>query len=207
MRSNVTVTAPAASKALVTLGTVQAESGLGSADAATLARLIDRASAAIAGYLGRPLARETVVETFRDVAGFPFLLLSRWPVASIASVVVDGEALAVGQYEIGGADARQLHRLEADATSDWTAAKVVVTYTAGYILPGAAGADLPPEIEWAALLTVVSGYHLATRDPQLRSEAAEGIGSQSWLDPEPAAHGGLPWAAAERLMPYRRHDR
>lgn len=209
MRSTLTVTQAATHTDLITLGTVQSESGLSdNAHAPTLARLIARASVSIAGYLGRStLARETVVETFRDVSCYPFLPLARWPVASIASVVVDGTTLDAAGYEMAAPDSRHLHRLVDDTTAEWAGNKIVVTYTAGYIMPGASGANLPPDIEWAALCAVVDGYHTGNRDPRMRSEAAEGIGSQSWLDPNTDAHGGLPWAAAERLQPYRRYDK
>jgi len=207
VRSTVTVTVPAVSTALTTLAAITADLGLG-ADASThtVQQMIARASRAISGYLGRPLARQTVVETFRDVEGWRMLLLSHAPVASIASVVVDGATLAPSDYELAG-DARQLHRLADDLTTDWTAAKIVVTYTGGYILPGQPGATLPPDIEWACIMTVAADWHMRGRDPTLRSETVDGIGGQSWLDPDTAAHGGLPWAAAERLQPYRRFDR
>jgi hypothetical protein len=107
VRSTVTVTVPAASTALTTLAAITAELGLG-ADVSTntVQQMIARASRAISGFLGRPLARETVVETFRDVEGWRMLLLSRTPVSSIASVVVDGATLAPSDYELAG-DARQ----------------------------------------------------------------------------------------------------
>lgn len=207
MRNTVTIITPAASFALTTLATVRTELGLpDSVDAGMLHNLIQRASSAIASYLGRPLARETVAETFRDVDGYAMLRLSRFPVASITSVVLDGITLSAGEYELAGEN-QQLHRLVNNDTAEWTGRRIVVTYAGGYILPGLSGSNLPPEIEWACVMAVAGDYHMRDRDPQLRSESAEGIGARSWLDPDTAAHGGLPWAAAERLQPYRRHDR
>jgi hypothetical protein len=205
VRSTVTVTSPAASTALTTIGTVCQELGVAT-DLPGLDAMIARASAAITAYLARPLARETVIETFRQVDGFRLLRLSRFPATAIASVVVDGLTLPSGDYELGD-QGQHLYRLVGDEPVDWKATKIVVTYTGGYVLPGTAGRTLPPEIEWACIMAVSADYHMRNRDPQMRSESADGIGSQSWLDPDTAAHGGLPWAAAERLQPYRRHDK
>lgn len=207
MRSIVSITVPATATALTTLAAVREELGLSDQeDNALVQRMIARASVSVVGFLGRPLARETVVETFRDVLDLPMLRLSRYPVVSIASVVVDGLTLAGADYELAG-ERQQLHRLVSDDVVDWTARKIVVTYTGGYLLPGQQGANLPGDIEAACLIAIVADYQSRGRDPQLRSETADGIGGQSWLDPDTAAHGALPWAAAERLQPYRRHDK
>ena len=203
MLTRLTVTAAAASTQLTTSAAASAELG-GSVDGSLLATWIQAASAAVARHLGFQPARETVSETFwLNRRAAPSLSLSRTPVASIASVTVDGTALASTDYSVDAASGLLL-RLTTDTPVEWLANKVVVAYSGGWIVPGQPSANLPADIERATLLTV-AGYAAAQgRDPALRSEAAEGIGSQSWLDPV-AEHGALAWQAAQLLSPWRRH--
>lgn len=204
MSSIVTVTTPAASTALTTLAAAQDDlGGAAPSDLGFLARVVAQASAAIVAHLRTPLARETVTEMFRDVCAWRDLPLSRRPVASITSIVVDGITLDADEWELGG-EASWLYRLSDDRRIDWTGAKITVTYAGGYILPGAAGANLPADIERACLITIAAAVQAQGRDPALRSESADGIGAQSWLDPR-TDHGALPWQAAELLAPHRRY--
>lgn len=203
MRSIVAITAAATATALTTSGAVAAElSPVVVDDSAYLDRLINQASAAIVAYLRVTLASESVVEIFRDIAGDDHLPLARRPATAIASIVVDGVTLVAAEWELGDEDST-LYRLRTDARTRWTAAKIVVAYTAGYLLPGQAGANLPADIERACILTAASFYQARGLDARLRSESVDGVGSQSWLDPR-TAHGPLPWQAAELLQPHRR---
>jgi hypothetical protein len=197
-----TVTVPATAVALTTAASVMAEVGAVSADQGVVSSLIAQASAAIVAHLGRTLARETVREAFRLIEPEPHLLLERAPVVSIASVVVDDLALTTDEWE-ADFDAGLLYRIEDDCRFLWRARRVVVTYTGGYLLPGVAGRTLPPDIERACQIAAAESYQARGRDPRLRSESADGIGSQSWIDPK-AGHGALPWQAAELLAPHRR---
>jgi hypothetical protein len=200
MQRLLTVTSAATSRSLTTAAAVEQE--IGAADAAYVARLIAQASAAVASHLLREVARETVQEVFRLSDREPHLPLERAPVASIASIVEDGVTLASGDWE-ADLQAGLLYRLDSDTRIPWCAEKVTVAYSGGWLLPGQTGANLPAEIERATLVTIAAWAASHGRDPQLRSESAEGIGSQSWLDPR-SEHRGLPWQVAELLAPWRR---
>ncbi|HEV7455917.1 MAG TPA: hypothetical protein VGN96_04010 [Roseococcus sp.] len=198
-----TITPPSAS-ALVLLDVVKADLGLaGTFDQDPwLASEIIAASATIARHCDRVWGRATVQETFRAVGhDREALLLSRCPVVAVASVLVDGTALAPEGFEVD-AEAGILYRLDGDERRGWRARAVVVTYTAGYLLPGQAGRDLPADVERAARLLVTAAYEARGRDPMLRSESVQGVGAVSYLDPRAGAEDMPPQAAA-LLSPYR----
>jgi len=146
------VTTPAPTRRLTRLEHVTGE--IGAAEAATIARLIDDASAAVENYCGGvPFARELVVES---VPGFGSLHLglSRTPLAAVDSVLFDSEV--VTDYVIDDRDEGTLYR---QAGWYWTAQvalglagrqrwpgrgspqpqaeepRFTVTYPGGYILP------------------------------------------------------------------------
>jgi hypothetical protein len=203
MQTRLVINTPATSTDLTTLSAAAAELG-GTVDTALVQRWIAAASGAIVRHTGRTFARETVTETFwLPRYCVPALRLDRIPVASITSVTVDGAVLDAADYLID-AGSGLLTRLSSDTPADWLANKVVVVYQAGYVLPGAASATLPADIERACIITLAAMSSSQGRDPQLRSEAADGIGSQSWLDPR-AEDGALPQAAATLLAPWRRN--
>jgi hypothetical protein len=173
-----TVTTPATTHDLTVLETVRAELGITDrAEDENLARWITEASRVIAEYCNRVFARETVSETFRLATRKSDFLLSRYPVVSIASVVENGETLVATDYEFTS-DTGVLTRLRGDTPTCWPPGKIVVTYSAGYGLL----TDLPYGIERAAI-TLVKQYRFANaRDPQLRSENIDGIGSAGYFD-------------------------
>lgn len=192
-----------------------------SADA-YLSRAIDWASAAVLRYVNRVLAQETVTETIRlnragggyfDAAwnvqgGTPRRLqqvvLTRYPVISIASVISGDDTLAAGTDYECDLELGELYRMINDARAWFNARKIVVQYTAGYKLPNDGTArTLPADVERAAILGVSAMYAARRRDPLLRSETVDQVGSSSWLDPQ-SGNGGLPMAATAMLEPYRR---
>ena len=74
--------------------------------------------------------------------------------------------------------------------------------TVGYILPGDNGANLPAAIEQAAILEVSVALARRGRDPLMRSESVDGIGSFTW---QTTATGGIlshP-SSASLLQPFR----
>lgn len=187
---------PATSSRLTTLDAVKRELSIaGTSEDARLLAYIDQASIAIADYLGRPLGEETVVETLRLPASSEVIMLSRWPVSAVTSIVEDGTTLAAADYEI---DRSFVYRLSDDERIRWPAVKVVLTYVAGYALPD----GVPAAIERAATQLVVAMSASRGRDPALRSESVEGVGSQSWLDPRNGG-GPLPDGVVALLNPYR----
>lgn len=187
---------PATSSRLTTLDAVKRELSItGTSEDARLLAYIDQASAVIADYLGRPLGQETVRETLRLSASSEVIMLSRWPVASVSSVVEDGATLVAADYEI---DRSFAYRLLNDERASWPAVKIALTYVAGYDLPH----GVPAAIERAATQLVVAMNASRGRDPALRSESVEGVGSQSWLDPRNGG-GPLPDGVVTLLNPYR----
>jgi hypothetical protein len=173
-----TITTPAQSFDLTVLDTVRAELRITDrAEDENLARWIRQASGVVAEYCNRVFARETVSETFRLATRESDLLLSRYPVVSIASVVENGETLTATDCEVK-CENGVLTRLRDDSPTCWPPGKIVVTYTAGYVLL----TDLPYGIERAAILLVNQYRYAAERDPQLRSESTEGAGSSSYFD-------------------------
>ena len=175
-----TVTTPADSFDLTLLATVKAELGITDrAEDENLARWITQASDTIAKHCNRVFALETVSETFRLKCREDGLLLTRFPVSAITSVVENDTTLEATDYELardGGGGV--LNRLRFDREWTWPIGKIVVTYTAGYALVS----DLPDGIERAAIVLVNQYRYSAERDPQLRGENTEGAGSSSYFD-------------------------
>jgi hypothetical protein len=199
-----TVSSAASSRALTTLQAVKDDLGLSDGtDDARLIRLIDQASDAIERHCARRLARESVVETFRPARCLAALLLERIPVATLTSIVEDGTTLTVDEdFE---ADLRQgmLWRLSGDERVDWTAAKVVVSYAAGYVPADQDASDVPPALSLACRRLVVAEYHGSARDGSVRSERQEGVGSVDYFAGQDR-DGGLPPGVAALLAPFVR---
>ena len=172
------IVTPAQSYDLTVLATVKAELGITDrAEDENLARWITQASNIVARYCNCVFAKETVEETFRRTTLSDDILLSRYPVASIVSVVENGVTLATIDYEVR-AESGLLTKLSNDEPACWPSGKIVVTYTAGHSLLG----DLPYGVERATIMLVNQYRYSAERDPQLRSESTEGAGLSSYFD-------------------------
>ena len=192
------ITAPSATQ-LAELGTLKLELGIvDTTQDDQLGRYLDQASALIASYTGRSFPRAQWQDVFR-LRGERrrTLILSERPVTSIEALNIDGDATDATALDLDE-NAGLLLRPHNCALGAWWAHKIVVIYTAGYLVPGQPGRDLPANLERACLDTAKGLFHAADRDPQLRSEAAQGVGSTSWLDPD-VAGGGLPQGVAAML--------
>ncbi len=192
---------------LTTLAAAQTD--LGVADV-RISALIDQASEACVAFCGRPFAQASWEETFFGADG-P-LVLSRIPVTEIASV-------ASGEYQLPETDwtfdqgSGLLHRHTYGQNGSygigygqgWGYFQTVVSYTAGYVLPGGTNPTLPATIE-RACLEMVRALWFSTgpggRDPTIRSESVQGIGTTSYFDPQPGTFG-LPALATSLLQSYR----
>jgi hypothetical protein len=213
MKSIVTVLATAPSYDLTTLATAREELGAKRKDDAKLRRWITDASAGVMDYLGRPLALETVIETFRPAGGAyrggglldhprdaNVLRLSRYPITSISSVAIDGTALdPASDWELDPEPAL-LYRLGTVGTgAGWYGAVIAVTYAAGYALPD----DQPRPIGQACLLLLRHRW-TGDRDPTIRAENVSGvIDTQYWVGGLPGENAAMPPEAAALLNPYR----
>lgn len=80
----------------------------------------------------------------------------------------------------------------------WTANKIVVTYSAGRVLSQEYGLKL------AATKILREQYFAAGRDPSLRAETVEGIGSFQYdvSGQSSSSFSGISAASAQLLAPY-----
>ncbi len=204
-------TVPPLSTQLTTLQAVQDELGVDSEP--RMLGLVNQASAACCGFCGRSFARATWAETFGCVS--ETLVLSRLPVVSVASVAcngtvvdpadldLDAEAGLIRQYGAHGPNYEYSGLWEQRV---WRPSRTVVIYTAGYLLPNDPGRTLPDDVERACLEMVKALWFSSgsgARDPGVRSDSTEGIGTTQYRDPIPGAFG-LPSMAMDMLTPYRR---
>lgn len=205
--SSITVSTAPASVEMTTLATARDELGIaGTGSDARIQRYIREASARIVGYCGRDFASAVLVETFRpDPCGrlgqdLDCLLLSRTPVASIASVAEDGAAVDASGYELA-ADTGELWRIGSSGErTAWSGTVATVTYRGGYAMV----TDLPEELEAACLELVRLAWFQRQRDPSLRSESVPGVRDAAYQIGTPGGADGLPDTVRAVLDRYRR---
>lgn len=193
------VIAPATETRLLSIEAARVAIGLADDDAsqdAALEPLIDQASAAIVAFIGQPLARATYRETVWSRLASDSLILSRFPVASIASVGIDGADIDAEGYRVDQATGIVHRRSPTRCGPFWPAGETVVEYAAGYELPD----DLPADIQRAAILLLRQAHMAAGRDPLLRSEETDGVASFSYFAAGAAA---VPLEAQALLSPYQ----
>lgn len=154
--------------------------------------LIPQASALIVGGCGLAVDKagsipsfglETLVATYRERGldrGEALTLPWRVPVASITSIVEDGSTLVAGtDYELVSVRPGKIRRLTDGSPTWWSSAAIVVTFTAGWSLPG----SVPPDMEAAAIEQVRAMVHAADRDPAIRSENTPDVAAVSYALP------------------------
>jgi hypothetical protein len=209
--------------ALTTLQTVLDELSLtsdgGGVRDQRVERFINVASEWIRDYCGRELHRGGVVEGVKAY-GRPTIRLSRTPIVSITSIVVDGTEL--DDYSIEDAVRGRVYR---SAGWPWTAAarggittpqvpgwetgsRIVAVYVGGWVTPKQAAdtagdpdpleRDLPWQVEDACVRLVASRWRGRGTDGSVISEAGQNVG----VTFEPSA---VPRAVLAALAPYRRH--
>lgn len=195
-----TIIEAAAETKLTTIAAARAELQVSSgADDAYLATLIDQASDAVRSWCKRVFAVETVRESIYPDKPGKSLMLSRWPVVVITAVTINGVAEDVANVE--AEDSGHLFRLDASGCrTSWPSGRIVVEYSAGYVLPGRPGRTLPNDIERAALSLVKGNWFARTRDPMIRSETVEGAGSTDYFS---GTVSRLPPDVESLLSPYR----
>jgi uncharacterized phiE125 gp8 family phage protein len=219
MRSVVEIVMPAKSELLTTLDRVKAELRISSnADDEVLMAKIAEASSDIQTAIGKRLPLEEVRETFwqdddvhrpharpHRLSKETTLFLTRMPVSKLTSVVDDDVTIDPSQLRLDP-EAGLLDRLSTDGFGrSWCFGKsVVVAYTAGYVLPGTTGRNLPPAIEGATVALVSDYWASRGRDPTLRSENIPGvIERQFWIGAVGDAEL-LPPRVLASIVPFRR---
>lgn len=120
-----------------------------------LERLILQMSGEIAALCNRTFARETLIETFREInENIARLYLSHWPVKEITLVTNNGaELVADVDYELDSETGRLWN-----ISGTWDE-PVVVAYTGGYLLPF----EAPYALRQASILLSREAYFAATR--------------------------------------------
>lgn len=154
-------------------------SGLSVPESETLAREVTRF---IHQYCRRTLRQRDIEERFFLSASLgPRLYLSGYPIVSVTSVTIDGEATTDFLVE---QDKGVLVRTRDDngttAIISWTGRNIVVTYRAGYLY----ATETPADLKRAALSLGAFLHESRGRDFSLRSMNIQGVGSVSWLDPQ-----------------------
>lgn len=191
-----TVTSSAESFDLTTVETMRRELGiLDQSDDPKLKALIEQASGIIAAHCNRVFAKETVVETIRLDRPQEDMILSRFPVVEIASIVEGSDTLEASDYEVSTRNGI-VTRLTGDRPCWWPACKLVVTYSAGFALLG----DLPFGVERACIQLVKAYYMGADRDPMVRSESVEALSSATYF-----GAGNMPPEVVGLLQSHRNY--
>lgn len=193
-----TVVTPAATVALTTLDAVKPGLDVGDGDDAALTDLIGQASAAIVTYTGRTFGREVVQEVVRLHRPVTGIVLERAPVVSVSAVMEGAATLSTTDYEadLKAGIVRRLSSSGCYRTFD--AGTVTVSYTAGWLLPGEDGRDLPADIEGAAVALV---RHLWNERGAWRGLQSVALGSSNitYRNPASGVDGGMPGEIASAL--------
>jgi uncharacterized phiE125 gp8 family phage protein len=193
-----TVTTPATNFDLMTLASLKIAIDISNNDDDSFLRAtLTRASDVISRHCKRIFAQETVVETLRLDQSRPDIVLARYPVTEITSVVEGATTVDASGYEISE-ESGVLRRLQGDGDRDgwWAATRITITYNAGFALPDAA----PDALQQGCAQLVKAYYHARHRDPSLRSRDVPGINVSSFLD---IVH--LPHDVRGLLEPFRNY--
>lgn len=206
-----TIVSSAQNRLLITLDQVKLELGITDSDGDDILETYRRrASQAIVSHCDREFARDSVIETRRNVFHSNCLILENgFPdpnqvagYSTIDSIVVDGVTLTTDQYEF---DARNgtIYRLMSEMRAHWFGRKITVAHTTGYICPDDSDATLPEEVQGAALELIKAAKFAAPRDPLLRSESIlSGLYDYTLFDPS-KAESAWPASVVDTMDRYR----
>jgi uncharacterized phiE125 gp8 family phage protein len=191
-----TIVNAADSPDLATLAVVKAALGItGTEEDLALRPLITNASVAIATACNRTLVAETVEQTFRSSGGRRGLMLARYPVASITSIMEGGLTLTADDYELD-TDSGLVERLSGDRHSCWSSGTITVTYVAGYDID-----EVPADFVQAVVTLIAQYRSQAGRDPLLRAVDVVDIERLEYF---PTTAAGLPAPVLALIEPHRK---
>lgn len=206
MSEILTVTQAATNRALVSLESIKAELGIEDTESDTLlTRMIREASAAVESYCGRVFALQEYRQDVRLSASGQTLILRQWPIVAVDSVTESGVELTEDvSFEVDG-EKGFLHRIAGTSRACWSACgKIRVEYTAGYILPGDTGDDLPADVERAAAELVKLRWFSRDRDPTIARESVPEVYDVTFAGGRAGEQAGaMPPAIAAALDAYR----
>jgi uncharacterized phiE125 gp8 family phage protein len=181
----------------------------GVADAVVMS-LVAAATAAAEAYLGRALGQQTW-DWKPDLWNggprvgwpWPYLQLPMPPLVSVGGVkYLDAanveQTFDQALYYVTGVG--WVGRIWLKSIASWPAMgdhpePLTVRFTAGY-------SAVPEPLQWAVLMAASDLYSATGRDPAIRSESVEGVGSTSYVDATAAAEA-LGNATRNSLAPYR----
>lgn len=194
---------------------------------AILNLLIKSVSAQIETYCNRSFAVATYTDNLPP-SGSQVLQLENFPLNSVTSIVVQGTALSSSDYFLYSQFTPSGQIYKPDGWFGPVAARgltfdpyaplitIVVTYSAGYVLPGASpvtgASDLPFDLQLAAMQMVAKVFGLSNANnlgENLQS-FKEGQTAYAWDNPAKIPPdlfqviGGMPVQFASLLNPYRR---
>lgn len=207
-----TPAADAAARRLTTAAKVRALVGSPAGDDPKLETLIDGVSAECAAYCGLarsanmaspPTFGQEVVKATWLQACEPrgTMLVLPWRVAvSPGQVVENGSILTLNtDYRLVGGG--MLERISGDAPVRWSSGKIVVPYTAGWVLPD----GVPPELERLVIEQVKMAYLNADQNPAIRSENEPDVYAASYAVPggDSIGRSGLLVSLESALSPFR----
>lgn len=145
-------------------------------------------------------ARETLRATWHadcDRRGAELYLPWRLPLYTVDSVVEDGTALVAGtDFVVVGARPARLRRMSGDSPVDWKSGKIVVTFKAGFAATMSGTID--NVLEAAAIEQMSGAVFAAGRDPSIKSESTDDVGTVSYTSPGGDMLGAL---TAPYLLP------
>lgn len=211
MRQTIPVGQPVQPVALALLADLKADLGVsdGTQDTRLESLLLD-ASDQVLTFIGRPILSSEWRDTFtlgpdERRVGLP---VARYPLKGITEFSVNGAAWSADEIATLNLapDAGMIYPPDGGSAL-WHCGRYVVTYQAGWTAPtiGDGGkpvpGDLPRAIQQATRLAAAALYHGGGRDPLLRSESEQGVGSSAWVS-STTGSGGLPQAAADALRSF-----
>jgi hypothetical protein len=135
-----------------------------------------QATSLVKSITGRIFERETGIVEKVAGTGRKWLMLGRFPVQSITSIVYDGATVDASTYELY--DARSGIVYTQDGWKNALAnegKRYTVTYSAGYITPGKASSDFPYEVSLAAFEIAKGVYNMRLRDGSVQSEEVPNV--------------------------------
>lgn len=176
-----------------------------------LETLLLDATIAVGDYINRPLffrQREDRL-TIRAFPRQTAICLGAYPVERIVSVSRNGVVWAQADIDalVIDPESGEIYRPD-QSPPYWLPGRYVVTYEAGYHLPGTAPdgtpdpGTVPAAIALAVRRVAAAAYYAEGRDPALKSESEQGVGSTSWTVPDPTL-GGLTPEAVGLVERYR----
>ncbi|MCH4024091.1 MAG: phage head-tail connector protein [Acetobacter sp.] len=193
----VAIITEAESEELVSLQSVKSALRIeGDGQDGNLETLIAQVSSDFVEHLGRPLALQVYRERQEFYGHCPGINLSRGPLCAIQSMQIDGTPWGdpLDECDVDRRHARVVSTAFLPPNSMRSSGRhvVEVVYAAGYLLPGAVAPEvsgsllpmvvrpLPPGISGACINTIQMLLSAQGRDPLLKTESVEGVGSASW---------------------------